>query len=368
VLLSSAADLRRRCVGIALVRSQVAAGFAPSAASPTARPCEAADGGRSVTMVGVGLLRHGPGQLGSWKRAHWLASKQHNYASVADLRGLHGASGAAPTGRFRGGPVRAGDQFTVQPAALSRHPSVSALLEPFRRRSGCGASTRRTAPAPPRSLGPDGGLRAARTHAIRAPWSRRLCPMVWRLISRPGCPVCGHSAARLSGLGLSTSPGVILCSTATMLLRCRIGGPQPAEQRRRLPMSGVASTLDVLAIARDHPGLPFVCSSRGLREPNSAATALLAHQAWRFGAYQIGSACGCMCGPPAMEALLQLPEAPLAGLPGRWPRLYGDGKARSLEPICNASACRGGHGFRAGDLLEECCAACGSWSGAESRV
>ncbi|NQV10668.1 MAG: hydrogenase formation protein HypD [Cyanobacteria bacterium] len=173
------------------------------------------------------------------------------------------------------------------------------------------------------------------THAILRHGLDRLLPRGLELIHGPGCPICVTPAAAIDrALELAARPEVILCSYGDMLRVPGSAGRSLLEQRAEgANVRVVASPLDVLAIARDHPGRRVVFFAVGF-ETTAPATALLAHQAWRAGLTNLALLVVHVRIPPAMEALLAAPEGRVQGFlaAGHVCAVMG---SEELEPICH---------------------------------
>jgi len=199
--------------------------------------------------------------------------------------------------------------------------------------------------------------------------SDRLLPDGLELIHGPGCPVCVTPAAAIDrALELSTSPGVILCSYGDMLRVPGSAGRSLLEQRAEgANVRVVASPLDVLAIRPRSSRLPCVCSSRWASRPQRRPPPCWPIRPGGRGLPNLGSACGAMCGSPRRwRRLLAAPEGRVQGFlaAGHVCAVMG---SEELEPICQRLP-RGRWWSRVSSrwtCLEECCAACGSWSGRE---
>jgi len=319
----------------------------------------------SGTMGGVGdLLRHGPGSsCGSWETelTWWLEQPQLGLRWQT-LLGCRAQRCSRP-GRFeRAQYVRA--SVPVQPGQRSRHPSVSALLEPFRRRAACGAFTAERCARHHASLDLMERLRG-RPNAILRPWLRPSAADGLELIPRTRCPVCVTPAARLIGPASCSTAPVISASYGDML-GCRIGGPQPAwnSVRRRQVIGSSAHPSMCLPSPEDHPGCVW-CSRGGFETQRRHRLAGPSGRAGS-GLTKLGSCLWRIVrNPPGDGAFAgKLRKA----CQGSWPlatSVRWMGK-RGAGADCQTLPRGGGHGFRAGGLLEGCVLRAASWSGARA--
>ncbi|CAK6692066.1 Hydrogenase maturation factor HypD [Synechococcus sp. CBW1107] len=152
------------------------------------------------------------------------------------------------------------------------------------------------------------------THAILRHGLDQLIPPQLELIHGPGCPVCVTAAETIDrALELAALPEVILCTYGDML---RVPGTGPSHlleaRANGADVRVLTAPLDVLAVARSHPGRQVVFFAVGF-ETTAPATALLAHQAWSGGAQNLSLLVSHVRVPPAMEAILAAPECRVQG-------------------------------------------------------
>ena len=86
----------------------------------------------------------------------------------------------------------------------------------------------------------------------------------------------------------------------------------------------VYSPLDALKLAQKHPDKQVVFFAVGF-ETTAPGNAMAVYQARQMGLTNFSVLVSHVLVPPAMEAILGAPRQPGSGIPGRGPRVYGNG-------------------------------------------
>jgi len=308
------------------------------------------------------------------KPSSLAASHSSNYAlACRTWRGCMSQRRCRP-GCLSSGPSTCGRSVNqVQPACALGHPSVSAPAGSPVRRSGAGAGphTARTAPGQPtRVPDPDGRYCGGPTHAVAARHgaATSAAPMVGADSRTRAARVC----ATVRGGGLigpwKLSPpaahrGDPPATTAPDLCGAGIAAAALLEQRakwRQCP--GRRVTLDVACATPE-----IIQAARGVLSRWLSETTAPAHAAGPFRPGGSGLptwlCLWCMCGSPAMEALLAAPVRPCAGSLALATRA-GDG-SEGWEPICQRFRVPWWSRVRAGGLAGGVLLLRARWSGRE---
>jgi hydrogenase expression/formation protein HypD len=163
---------------------------------------------------------------------------------------------------------------------------------------------------------------------------RRLLPPWLRLIAGPGCPVCVCPAAESAlAAHLALEGGALVATFGDML---RVPGALPRHgsledaRGRGGDMAVVLGAADAVALAQAHPAREVVFFAVGFETTAcTTAAALLARPPANFSVL-----CAHRRIPPALEALLALPDLSLDGflLPGHVLAVTGTEEYEALRP------------------------------------
>ena len=154
------------------------------------------------------------------------------------------------------------------------------------------------------------------------------------MIHGPGCPVCVTPLEIIDkALEIASRPDVIFCSFGDML---RV--PGSGKDLFRIKSEGgdvrvVYSPLDALTIAKENPDKQVVFFGIGF-ETTAPANAMTVYQAKRLGIENFSLLVSHVLVPPAIAAIMESPDVPGAGVPGRRPCLLRDGH-REYPPLCD---------------------------------
>ncbi|HEX2568791.1 MAG TPA: hydrogenase formation protein HypD [Polyangia bacterium] len=151
------------------------------------------------------------------------------------------------------------------------------------------------------------------THAIVRFGIDELLPEEITLIHGPGCPVCVTPVEMLDkAMAIASRPEVLFCSFGDML---RV----PGSTRDLLSVKAaggdvriVYSPMDALALAERHPDREVVFFAVGF-ETTAPSTAMAAREARRRGLGNFSLLVSHVLVPPAMEAILAVPERRVDG-------------------------------------------------------
>jgi len=146
------------------------------------------------------------------------------------------------------------------------------------------------------------------THAISRYGLADLLPEAVRMIHGPGCPVCVLPIGRIDqAIAIARDHGAILCTYAdTLRVPASNGLSLLKAKARGADVRMVYSTLDVLAIARAHPGREVVFLAIGF-ETTTPPTAVAVRQAAAEGLANFTILCNHVLTPAAMHAILAAP-------------------------------------------------------------
>jgi hydrogenase expression/formation protein HypD len=187
-------------------------------------------------------------------------------------------------------------------------PFVHSLPTPFRDAAvarGIAADIHRLTTRPWRIMEVCGG----QTHAILRSGIDQLLPAQVELIHGPGCPVCVTPLETIDrALAIARQPGVIFCSFGDMLrvpgsrtdlLRVRAGGGD---------VRVVASPLDAVRLAEEHPDREVVFFAVGF-ETTAPATAWAARLARGRGLGNFSMLVAHVLVPPAIDCIAGRPRS-----------------------------------------------------------
>ncbi len=180
---------------------------------------------------------------------------------------------------------------------------------------------------------------------------RELLPENIRLISGPGCPVCVTPNAYLDhAIALARQPKTTICTFGDMM---RVPGSTSSLEKERSQGADIRivfSTLDALAIAREHPDRQIVFLGVGFETTApTVATAIKTAANERIPNFSV--LCAHKLVMPALEALLA-GEVQLDGflLPGHVSAIIG---AKAYRPLLSRHRIAGAiAGFEPTDILE----------------
>ena len=151
------------------------------------------------------------------------------------------------------------------------------------------------------------------THTLVRSGIDGLLPPEVRLVHGPGCPVCVTPLELIDrALAIASRPEVIFCSFGDML---RVPGSTRDLLRVRAEggdVRTVYSPLDAVRLARENPSRQVVFFAVGF-ETTAPATALAVLQAHRLGLANFSLLVAHVLVPPAMEAVLAVPESRVQG-------------------------------------------------------
>ncbi len=151
------------------------------------------------------------------------------------------------------------------------------------------------------------------THAIVRYGIDELIPAELELIHGPGCPVCVTPIELIDrACELACTPGVRVCSFGDMLRVPGSSGDLHSARARGGRVQIVYSPLDALAVARAQPDTQIVFFAVGF-ETTAPATALSVARARAEGLRNFSLLVAHVRVPPALEALLDAPEAQVDG-------------------------------------------------------
>jgi len=154
------------------------------------------------------------------------------------------------------------------------------------------------------------------THAIYRFGIQSLVPANVRFVHGPGCPVCVMPAGRIeAAIRLARTEDLILCTYAD-LMRVPANGISLLQARAQgADIRMIASALDALQIARNHPDRQVVFFAIGF-ETTAPATAVALHQARRERLGNFSVYCNHVLTPPAMRQILEATGSESARLDG----------------------------------------------------
>lgn len=155
------------------------------------------------------------------------------------------------------------------------------------------------------------------THAIYRYGLKDLLPPNVEMVHGPGCPVCVLPSGRLDmAIRIAGRPGVILASYGDML---RVPGAKGMSLIKAKAAGAdvrmVYSTIDALALAREHPDREIVFLAIGF-ETTTPPTALALKQAAEEGLTNFSVFVNHVLTPPAMAAILGDGDVRLDGIVG----------------------------------------------------
>jgi hydrogenase expression/formation protein HypD len=155
------------------------------------------------------------------------------------------------------------------------------------------------------------------THAIYRHGLDALLPEEVELVHGPGCPVCVIPMGRVDdGISLAERDGVTFASFGDML---RVPGGRRRSlleaKARGADVRIVYSPLDALALARREPEREVVFFGVGF-ETTAPATALTLQRARALGVENFSVFCNHVLIGPALRAILDAPDAEIAGFVG----------------------------------------------------
>lgn len=147
------------------------------------------------------------------------------------------------------------------------------------------------------------------THTLARYGIEQLLPGNVRMIHGPGCPVCVLPTGRIeAAIELARRPEVILCSYGDMLrVPGRNGATLMKARAEGAAVRMVYSTLDALAVARQHPERQVVFFAIGF-ETTTPATAVAIKEAQRLGLKNFTVFCNHVLTPAAMAGILNVSE------------------------------------------------------------
>lgn len=135
----------------------------------------------------------------------------------------------------------------------------------------------------------------------------QLLPPGLELVHGPGCPVCVTPLETIDrARAIAARPGTILATYGDMLRVPGSEGDLLASRARGADVRVVTSPLDVLAIARQHPGEEVVFLAVGF-ETTAPATATAVRLAERTGLGNVSFLVAHVLVPPALEAVMGAP-------------------------------------------------------------
>ncbi len=190
------------------------------------------------------------------------------------------------------------------------------------------------------------------THTIVKQGIDEALPDGVRMIHGPGCPVCVTPLEQIDkALAIAARPDVIFTSYGDML---RVPGSTTdllALKARGADVRIVYSPLDALQDRAWPTRTGRSSSSRSASRRRRRPTRWRSREAARRGIDNFSVLVSHVLVPPAMIALLESPDEPGPGVPGRRPRLRGHGldrvradrrevpRARSSSPASSRSTC-----------------------------
>lgn len=151
------------------------------------------------------------------------------------------------------------------------------------------------------------------THSIIRYGIDRLLPPEIELIHGPGCPVCVTPASCLDeAIALSAKPEVILCTFADMLRVPGTCSDLLQAKAEGADVRSVYSPLDAVRIAAANPGRQVIFFAVGF-ETTAPANAISVLQAAEQGLENYSLLVSQVLVPPAIEAILNMPENRVQG-------------------------------------------------------
>ncbi|HPF70550.1 MAG TPA: hydrogenase formation protein HypD, partial [Candidatus Krumholzibacteria bacterium] len=151
------------------------------------------------------------------------------------------------------------------------------------------------------------------THSIMRHGIDQLLPRAITLVHGPGCPVCVTPLETIDrALAIAARPGVILASFGDML---RVPGSHDDLFRVRSrggDVRMVASPLEAVKLAREHPDREVVFLAVGF-ETTAPGNAMAVKQAAAEGLTNFSEIVSHVLVPPAMEAILSSPTNRVQG-------------------------------------------------------
>jgi hydrogenase expression/formation protein HypD len=151
------------------------------------------------------------------------------------------------------------------------------------------------------------------THTILRYGIDELLPAAVTLVHGPGCPVCVTPIELIDqAIALAARPEVILCSFGDMLRVPGSDGDLFAARARGGDVRVVYSPLDAVALARREPEHVVVFFGVGF-ETTAPTTAMAVRRAAALGLANFALLAAHVRVPPAMEAILSMPDNRVQG-------------------------------------------------------
>ena len=149
------------------------------------------------------------------------------------------------------------------------------------------------------------------THAISRYGIEDLLPANVRMIHGPGCPVCVLPIGRIDdAIRLAQRPEVTLCTYADLMrVPASKGSSLLKAKAAGADIRMVYSTLDAIRIAETEPQRQVVFFAIGF-ETTTPPTAAAISMAQQKGLKNFSVFCNHVLTPPAINAILDIPEAP----------------------------------------------------------